>query len=321
MAPPRRDRVARPSPGTGRPTTSTRRTRPRRCSPVTGPRLVIHCAAWTDVDGCARDPETAMRRNARAVRELAEATAAAGGRLLVVSTNEVFDGTRTDGRGYREDDPVEPPNAYGASKLAGERAAVVAFGRAGRPADLWVVRTAWLFGRRRARLPGQDPRRGGPAGPGRAVAGGRRRGRIADLRPGPRGRPARAGRAGAGRPVPPRERRAGVACRVGRAGPAARRAVHTDPPHPTGGLPTTVHAAADGPCSTAAARRRTAWCCDHGQTRLQTGWHPSDLARAAAASFARAPARVADVHCQRTRNRRSASPGRSRPAWGPDVHG
>jgi dTDP-4-dehydrorhamnose reductase len=110
------------------------------------PRMVIHCAAWTDVDGCARDPETAMRRNARAVRELAEATAAAGARLVVVSTNEVFDGTRSDGRPYREDDPVEPPNAYGASKLAGERAAVVAFGRSGRPAELWVIRTAWLFG-------------------------------------------------------------------------------------------------------------------------------------------------------------------------------
>ncbi len=110
------------------------------------PKIVIHCAAWTDVDGCARDPETAMRRNARAVRELAEATAAAGARLVLVSTNEVFDGSRTDGRPYREDDPVEPPNAYGASKLAGERAAVVAFGRAGRSADLWVIRTAWLFG-------------------------------------------------------------------------------------------------------------------------------------------------------------------------------
>ncbi|HXX60618.1 MAG TPA: NAD(P)-dependent oxidoreductase [Candidatus Sulfotelmatobacter sp.] len=110
------------------------------------PGVVIHCAAWTDVDACARDPATAMRRNARAVRELAEATATAGARLVLVSTNEVFDGARTDGRGYREDDPAEPPNAYGASKLAGERAAAVAFGRAGRPADLWVIRTAWLFG-------------------------------------------------------------------------------------------------------------------------------------------------------------------------------
>jgi len=110
------------------------------------PGLVIHCAAWTDVDGCARDPETAMRRNARAVRELAQATADTGTRMLVVSTNEVFDGRRRDGRGYGEDDPVKPPNAYGASKLAGERAAAVAFGRVDRSADLWVIRTAWVFG-------------------------------------------------------------------------------------------------------------------------------------------------------------------------------
>ncbi|MFI5261026.1 MAG: SDR family oxidoreductase [Candidatus Limnocylindrales bacterium] len=110
------------------------------------PRTIIHAAAWTDVDGCARDPATAMRRNARAVREMAEAAAASGAQLVVLSTNEVFDGRRTDGQGYRETDPAEPANPYGASKLAGERAAVVAFSRAGRSADLWVVRTAWLFG-------------------------------------------------------------------------------------------------------------------------------------------------------------------------------
>jgi dTDP-4-dehydrorhamnose reductase len=110
------------------------------------PALVVHAAAWTDVDGASRDPAAAMRRNARAVRELAEAAAAADTRLVVVSTNEVFDGRRIDGQGYREDDPVEPGNAYGASKLAGERAAVVAFGRTGRAADLWIVRTAWLYG-------------------------------------------------------------------------------------------------------------------------------------------------------------------------------
>ncbi|MGZ6259793.1 MAG: SDR family oxidoreductase [Candidatus Limnocylindrales bacterium] len=110
------------------------------------PATVIHCAAWTDVDGCAREPELAMRRNARAVRELAEASAAAGARLVLVSTNEVFDGARRDGRGYREGDAAEPGNAYGASKLAGERAAVVAYGRAGLTSRLWVVRTAWLYG-------------------------------------------------------------------------------------------------------------------------------------------------------------------------------
>lgn len=110
------------------------------------PTTIIHCAAWTDVDGCTRDPDTAMRRNARATRELGEAAAASGARLAVISTNEVFDGRRTDGLGYSETDPAEPANTYGASKLAGERAAAAAFARAGRSAELWVIRTAWLFG-------------------------------------------------------------------------------------------------------------------------------------------------------------------------------
>jgi dTDP-4-dehydrorhamnose reductase len=69
----------------------------------------------------------------------------------VVSTNEVFDGRRTDGRGYTEDDQPGPGNAYGASKLAGEEAARSAFRESdamrSRPgAKLWIVRTAWLYG-------------------------------------------------------------------------------------------------------------------------------------------------------------------------------
>lgn len=115
------------------------------------PELVIHCAAWTDVDGCAREPDLAMRRNARAVRELAEAAVASGAGLVLVSTNEVFDGRRADGLGYEESDPVEPGNAYGASKLAGERAAVVAYRGQDAEGRLWVIRTAWLYG-----PPGRD---------------------------------------------------------------------------------------------------------------------------------------------------------------------
>ena len=69
--------------------------------------------------------------------------------LVLISTNEVFDGRRTDGRGYRPDDPTDPPNPYGASKLAGELAARDAFA-AGRGPALAIVRTAWLFGRRAA---------------------------------------------------------------------------------------------------------------------------------------------------------------------------
>src|SRR3954453_9955621 len=107
------------------------------------PDLVIHAAAWTDVDGCARDPETANRRNGDALGGLARACAATGVRLLAVSTNEVFNGSRTDGRPYVESDPVAPANPYGASKLRGEELAQSAF--AGGP-GLWIARTAWLYG-------------------------------------------------------------------------------------------------------------------------------------------------------------------------------
>jgi len=107
------------------------------------PDVVIHCAAWTDVDGCAGDPRLAMRRNAEAVGFLARACADQGARLMVISSNEVFDGERTDGLGYSEDDPVSPRNAYGASKLAGE---LEARREMGDGSGLWIVRTAWLYG-------------------------------------------------------------------------------------------------------------------------------------------------------------------------------
>jgi dTDP-4-dehydrorhamnose reductase len=108
------------------------------------PEVVVHCAAWTDVDGCAREPVLAMRRNGVATGVLAEATAARGIDLVVISTNEVFDGRRTDGRGYGPDDQPSPINPYGASKREGERLAERAYDvTAG---SLGVVRTAWLYG-------------------------------------------------------------------------------------------------------------------------------------------------------------------------------
>ncbi len=111
------------------------------------PALVLHAAAWTDVDGCAKDPATAERRNGNATGALAEACAAAGASLLYVSTNEVFDGRRLDGLGYAESDAVGPPNAYGASKLQGERRAQEVYARQGdQSSGLWIVRTSWLYG-------------------------------------------------------------------------------------------------------------------------------------------------------------------------------
>lgn len=116
------------------------------------PEVLVHTAAWTDVDGCAADPELALRRNGTATGVLAAACAARGVDLLVISTNEVFDGARTDGIGYAPDDPTAPPNPYGASKWAGERAATEAYHAAGpRRGSLGIARTAWLFG-----PPGRD---------------------------------------------------------------------------------------------------------------------------------------------------------------------
>lgn len=109
------------------------------------PDLVIHAAAWTDVDGCARDPELALRRNGEATQVLAQACAGAGASMILVSTNEVFDGERTDRRGYRPDDPASPANPYGRSKLVGEAAASAAFATK-TAALLGIVRTSWLFG-------------------------------------------------------------------------------------------------------------------------------------------------------------------------------
>jgi dTDP-4-dehydrorhamnose reductase len=97
------------------------------------------------VDGCARDPDLAWRRNTHAVGLLAEACVRRGTDLLLVSTNEVFDGERADGLGYREADGTGPRNSYGASKLRGEDEAREAYLRAGAP-RLWIVRTAWLYG-------------------------------------------------------------------------------------------------------------------------------------------------------------------------------
>lgn len=115
------------------------------------PEVVVHTAAWTDVDGCAREPELALRRNGEATGIIATVCAERGVDLLVVSTNEVFAGDREDEVGYAPGEATAPPNAYGRSKLAGERAATGAFERLGGRSSLGIARTAWLFG-----PPGRD---------------------------------------------------------------------------------------------------------------------------------------------------------------------
>ena len=110
------------------------------------PEAVIHTAAWTDVDGCARDPELAMLRNGTAVGELAAACARRGIDVVIISTNEVFDGRRTDGIGYAPGDELNPINPYGAAKAEAERLATAAFEADGARGRLGIVRTSWLHG-------------------------------------------------------------------------------------------------------------------------------------------------------------------------------
>ena len=101
------------------------------------PSVVINCAAYTDVDGCETNKETAMQVNCEGVAHLALVTRGIGAKLVQVSTDYIFDGCK--GSPYLEDDAPHPLSIYGESKLAGEMN--VAFNP-----DHLIVRTQWLYG-------------------------------------------------------------------------------------------------------------------------------------------------------------------------------
>ena len=101
------------------------------------PDLVINAAAYTAVDKAESEPDVAMAVNATGPGALARACAATGASLVHISTDYVFDGTKT--APYVETDPVAPVNAYGRSKAEGEAAVLASGARAG------VIRTAWVY--------------------------------------------------------------------------------------------------------------------------------------------------------------------------------
>jgi dTDP-4-dehydrorhamnose reductase len=105
---------------------------------ATGADVVIHPAAYTNVDGCARDPELAFRVNGLGTQYVALACRELNAPLVYISTNEVFDGAAT--APYFEYDLAGPINAYGRSKWAGEQAVRELLDR------FYIVRVAWLFG-------------------------------------------------------------------------------------------------------------------------------------------------------------------------------
>jgi dTDP-4-dehydrorhamnose reductase len=101
------------------------------------PTAVINAAAYTAVDQAEADRNRAFAVNAVGPENLARAAARHGARLVHVSTDYVFDGTRTEP--YPTDALPSPINVYGSSKAAGE----IAVTQSG--ADALIVRTAWLY--------------------------------------------------------------------------------------------------------------------------------------------------------------------------------
>jgi dTDP-4-dehydrorhamnose reductase len=102
------------------------------------PELVVHLAAYTDVDGCEANPRLAERVNSLGTRNVTIACAKLDAAMLYMSTDYVFDGTKVGP--YGEDDPPNPINVYGKSKFLGEQHVRSVLNR------YFIIRTSRLFG-------------------------------------------------------------------------------------------------------------------------------------------------------------------------------
>lgn len=106
---------------------------------VTGHDVIINAAAYTAVDKAEENEAAAYLVNAIGARNLAIGAAAVSAKLVQISTDYVFDGTGTSP--YPEDTLIDPVNAYGRTKAAGE-----VFVLTEHPGGSYIVRTAWLYG-------------------------------------------------------------------------------------------------------------------------------------------------------------------------------
>jgi dTDP-4-dehydrorhamnose reductase len=117
----------------------TRQGATRRAIKEISPTVVINAAGYTDVDGCEKKMHKAFVINAEGAKNVAKGCRDIGAKLVYISTDYIFNGEKKSP--YREDDPPDPLNIYGESKLMGERY-VEEFSN-----DYLIVRTQWLFGR------------------------------------------------------------------------------------------------------------------------------------------------------------------------------
>jgi dTDP-4-dehydrorhamnose reductase len=102
------------------------------------PDVILHCAAYTNVDAAEENEELAYQINAAGTEYLAKAAKQTGAKMLYISTDYVFDGTADEP--YEVDEPTKPLGAYGRTKLAGEQLLQKHLD------EFFIVRTAWVFG-------------------------------------------------------------------------------------------------------------------------------------------------------------------------------
>lgn len=102
------------------------------------PQGVVHCAAYTNVDGAESDYDGAFRANVVGAQNIAAGCLEVGARMVYVSTDYVFDGQKKEP--YREFDTINPQSVYGVTKWQGEEIVRQILGRH------YIVRTAWLYG-------------------------------------------------------------------------------------------------------------------------------------------------------------------------------
>jgi dTDP-4-dehydrorhamnose reductase len=104
----------------------------------TGPGIVVHTAAWTDVDGCELDSKRAYSVNADGTENVAMACSKTGAAMIYISTDFVFDGKK--GSPYKEEDRPNPLSIYADSKFKGEEAVKRLLKK------YFILRTSWLYG-------------------------------------------------------------------------------------------------------------------------------------------------------------------------------
>ncbi len=102
------------------------------------PEMVIHCAAYTDVDGAEKEFDKALLINEKGTENIAKACSSIDIPLVYISTDYVFDGEKKSP--YTTNDKPNPINKYGLSKLKGEEAVI------SHCPKFYIVRTSWLYG-------------------------------------------------------------------------------------------------------------------------------------------------------------------------------